>query len=1737
VPSDGEEFALPTQPLRLVFNQPVRAAQAGEAVTLETADGAGVPLQALQAGDSALVLRHAPLRKGTTYRLIARRGLRGTGGPLPSERDDTTTFRVHPEAAFRGLAQSRPYDEPLTTGPFDPERGLTLRFATPVRMGNVRRAVRFAPAVAWPAGVEAGDAAEGTEHTLRLPFAPETAYTLTITDLKDLFGQTLARATMTFRTTALAPSLRVPEGVMVIEAGPQAAIPVRATNVADVRIAAERLTPETVVRRLMAYDRQHYYGEVDEATRPRPRDPRRTAPLGLRRNVPGKAPLRFDTLLAAASADTPGGARTGVVAFALQTPALGGDDALQVRTGIAQFTRLGLTVKHSPHESLALVTEIGTAQPLAGVAVSVRGLDGRVRWRGTTGRDGRAPIPGWSRLGLTSDQQWQKPIQVVFAERGADFAFTTNLYEDGLEPWRFDVDVDWNPQPETYAGVVFTDRGLYRAGETAHVKGWLRRRTSGDWAVARDTVRVLVTDARGRPALDRRLRLSDTGAFDLTMPIATGATQGGYSVRVVRPGDTLAVDNPWDWGRVLASGGFRVESFRAATFSVRADPAAEAFVAGDRYEAVVSGRYLFGAAMGGAPVRYDLFQRPATFQPEGYDGWRFGAFAEEDGYDERIGSLYANLAGEDATLDAEGRLRVAYALAPSTTGVPLELALTATVTDPSRQAQSDETRVMLHPGLFYVGLRPRTSYLDLGRARALELDLVTIDPGGVPVGAEVRVELVREEWTSVREVGADGRLRWVSERREQAKGTQTVRTAPGRLARLQLPVAEGGTYRVRASARDVRGNVVRTETYFYAAGEGYVAWQRTDDDRIELVPDKRTAYAPGETARLMVQSPFETATALVTVEREGVMESRVVTLTGSAPQIEVPLTEAHLPNVFVSVILLTGRAAQPTANADVGAPQFRVGYANLRVDAGARHLRVEVEAASPEVRPGEEIEVNLRLVDRDGRGVAGEMAFSAADAGVVDLIKYTLPDPYDAFYGPRALAVTTSESRAVLVDQRAFGQKEEDRGGGGGEAERLRKDFRPLAYWAPSLRTGRDGRARVRFRVPERLTTLRLMASAATADHRFGNGQGQTIVTQPLVLSPALPRFARQGDTFEAGVLVTNRTSQAGEAVVNAQATGLTLTGAQQRVRLDRGETREVRFRFAAPRAGTARVAFTGTMGQERDGLEVPLRVDVPAVREASASFARIEEGTTLAVAVPEDRVSATLAAGLSSTALAGLGLVTRDLLQYPYGCLEQRTSAVRPFLFGRDVLAAYDAATLAQARPRVTAWLNGLEAFWTGDGFALWPGGAAEPHPYASAYTILALAEARAAGYGVPEGLTRDAVDWLAARVRRASERPFWMSEGAWADTRALMLYALARHGRGLDAEVQALATASLSPEGEALLLRAATAAGQRPALAPVRQSLAQRLRDRLRLDGTAAYLDAGPDALTIFGSDVRATAHGLAALAEAAPASEAPVLAQLVRGLVGQRENVELSTQEGAVLVEALGLYARRFERQSPALTARVRALGRDVVRASFEGRSLRVEAGTLAGLPAGRVPVEVSRTGAGALYLALRLESLVRVGRVPLSAGLGLSRTLELLDARTGAARPVPTDAQGRAVVPAGGLVRVTLRLNTPTERPYVAVDDAIAAGLEVLSAALSTTDQRLLERAEAGQDRYWGSFSHTETRDDRVLLFADRLDAGEHTFTYVARATTPGTYVLPPAHAELMYRSEVQARTAAATLVVR
>jgi uncharacterized protein YfaS (alpha-2-macroglobulin family) len=454
------------------------------------------------------------------------------------------------------------------------------------------------------------------------------------------------------------------------------------------------------------------------------------------------------------------------------------------------------------------------------------------------------------------------------------------------------------------------------------------------------------------------------------------------------------------------------------------------------------------------------------------------------------------------------------------------------------------------------------------------------------------------------------------------------------------------------------------------------------------------------------------------------------------------------------------------------------------------------------------------------------------------------------------------------------------------------------------------------------------------------------------------------------------------------------------------------------------------------------------------------------------------------------------------------------------------------------------LEDYWVGDGFAMWDG-STRANPYVSAYVVLALAEARAAGYRVPP-LTKDAVDALERWVRNRSDRPEFYNAEVWTETRAFMLYALARHGRVLESEIDALASnPPESAEALSYLLRTVTAVNQ-PLLNRYQAPLAEQLRQRVRVEGTAAYLtvpDDDPDSGRgwIFSSTTRATAFGLTALIEADPSEDFQPLAQrMVRYLMNQRRDGHwASTQDNAAVVDAFRAYFDAYETVTPDFRAEVQLAGRQILQESFRQRTLGTADVTVPvrDLPGGRtLPIDIETSGAGTAYYSLRLTTFTTAPQPARSQGLSVERRLQPL---SDAGQPVgdPMAAGDRTItVQSGDLVRVTLRLTSPADRNYVVVDDALPAGLEVINAAFATADQDVLQEAETGQDRWWGSFNHTEIQDDRVLLFADYLQQGEHTYTYVARATTAGTFGHPSATAEEMYQPETRGQTATGTLVV-
>ncbi|MGH7536935.1 MAG: Ig-like domain-containing alpha-2-macroglobulin family protein, partial [Gemmatimonadales bacterium] len=346
--------------------------------------------------------------------------------------------------------------------------------------------------------------------------------------------------------------------------------------------------------------------------------------------------------------------------------------------------------------------------------------------------------------------------------------------------------------------------------------------------------------------------------------------------------------------------------------------------------------------------------------------------------------------------------------------------------------------------------------------------------------------VVRREWHQARrEREGYGELvgEWVSDTVARCSATTGAEPVP---CRFTPP--SGGTYIVTFRATDEAGREVVTSLYRWATGKDWVPWSDESQFRMDVIPD-RTRYAMGDTATVLFASPFTQAEAWITVEREGLVEQRRLRITSGATTLKLPIREAYAPNVFLSIIVARGRSAPPGPLDDPGRPTIRVGYAELRVTPEQKRLAVDLHPLAPEYRPGDTARVELQVRDAGGAGQASEVTLWAVDQGVLALTGFRTPDPIDLLYRARGLGLRLASNLTTVTPQVPEGIKgKRAPGGGGGQdgADVLRSRFQTTAFFLGSVVTGEDGRALAAARLPDNLTTFRLMAVAVTAGDRYG---------------------------------------------------------------------------------------------------------------------------------------------------------------------------------------------------------------------------------------------------------------------------------------------------------------------------------------------------------------------------------------------------------------------------------------------------------------------------------------------------------------------------------------------------------------------------------------------------------------------------------------------------------------------------
>jgi alpha-2-macroglobulin len=1410
---------------------------------------------------------------------------------------------------------------------------------------------------------------------------------------------------------------------------------------------------------------------------------------------------------------------------------------------VVQATNLGISVKDSPRNTLIMVTRLEDAKPVAGATVSIRDRDNKVFWTGTTDAGGLAIAPNTDlrRKAASEDQnQWEDSWYalselhfVVVAEKDGDVAYVGSDWNEGVMPWDFNLRYDLIEADPQFRGTIFVDRGVYKLGEEVHFKAIVRADSADGIQLlpAGTKIDVVLHDSHSKELDKRTVAVNAWSSAEWTFRIPADAPLGTYDVSATTSGAR--------GGNVR--GDFLVAAYRRPEFRVDTTLNADSSVAGVKLAGRVNGRYLFGSPMSNRDVSWTYSKIEQDEVPQKItDRWpseRY-AFLGRDWSEDSPSRVV--ISQKDETLDAKGVLALTLET-DKAAGAPFEYQLEGRVTDVTRQEIAGRASFRVDPAPWYIGLGRPPYFAD--SAKGIDTEIVAAGLDGLAVGGvSVKVELKRLQWTSARQAEGDGFYEWDSERKEVPAGEWTITTKPEPVP-LHIPIAEGGEYLLIATA-EADGRSTRTRAWFYAVGDGYTAWERYDHNRIDLIPEK-TKYKPGDTARIMIKSPWEQATALLTTEREGVRTWKKFELTSTQQTITVPITEKEIPNFYVSVLILKGRTKQDPGKdgSDPGKPAFRLGYVELKVEDASKRLNVDVKANRDEFRPATKASIEVNVKDAAGKPSQSEVTLWAVDYGVLSLTGYQPPDVLDTIYLEKALQVSNEESRQRIVSRRVLTPKGASDGGGGGKDAgpgMLRKDFRVLAFWLGSLVTDAKGRAKTEVTLPESLTTYRIMAVAGDKQSRFGHDQAEIRINKPLMLTPSWPRFLVVGDKAYFGGVVHNQLKSGGKATVSIESLdpGVITVNGKSTVDIKPGAPVEVRFDAEAKSIGDARIRMRVMMGRENDAFEDVIPVRVLVSPETVAAYGEANPRAEEKIELPQNVVPGFggLRVDLSSTAMVGLAEGARYLMEYPYGCAEQRSSRSLGLMLAADLGEAFTLPGIdaAKAKATVQTNLNELERFQCGDGgFAFWAGDCDATSPYLTSYVLHVYQRAKKLGYQVDDAMLTRGGNFLETKLAEPppTNEGWRPAYNAW---QAFAVKVQIEGGRVADSHLNRIYEYRdrMPVFGLAYLIDALQAKGEKDG--PRIADLHRRVLNSILPEGGFAFVNelSDPYLLWFWSSNVRSTSIVLGTLVRGGQDEE--MVKRMVRWMMKVRKNGRWNdTQENAWALEGLVDYYRKYESQAPDFVGTVAQGSTTLVRETFKGRS--TEART-ANVPIDKVvsgPVVFTRDGTGTLFYMMRLRYAANVMRhEPLDQGFHVERSYRLQNGDSAS-----------TTFKAGDLINVTLRIRNTKERRYVAITDPIPAGTEPVEAWFATTASALAEQVERGDTStswaWWerGGFDHVERHDDRVDLFATRLGEGEHLYTYLVRATTAGTFIAAPTHAEEMYEPEVFGRTATTILEVQ
>ncbi|MTJ10838.1 alpha-2-macroglobulin [Anabaena sp. UHCC 0204] len=1655
------------------------------------------------------------LEKATSYRLTFSPGILPANGNLPSQKEFVSKLATYSPLKFVGI---KPYGEPDSGGTYGRfiKGSPQLEFNNVLLADSAKENIKIKPA---PKNIDNVLQISEEDRIVSInPYAlePATTYTINIErNIKDKFGQNLDKPlTIKYDTGDIAGNISAPSELNIFPTDKDLQINIDTINLPDSKYqAAYRIVKPTDL----------VYTNTANELLPQPTKwqsfkIRNKQNHSVNINVPLKEKL---------------GTTQGMLAYGVQARTHKyQEDGKQLwreptTYGMVQLTNLGVFSQWFPESGLIRVHHLSNGSPVKGANIEIYQSKLAEKSRpqpvpcatGKTDEKGILIIENNQLTQCYPKLKSSLPQLLVIASENQDWAFARTEEYSGA--YGYGIDAGWEAEKPESRGTIFSDRQLYQPGEKAAFTAFADYLEKGEIQEDKNSdYKLTLVSPNGQNTDLGTKTTNEFSTFSLELPISKNQPLGYYTIQAKGKN-----------GKEI-SGEFRISEFKPPNFKVDLQLNKEFALINDKIDVQVGSNYLFGSPVEGGEAKYFVTRQQTNFIPKGWEEFSFG---RQWFWPEESPNVPNDVLQTNTKLDPNGKSNQTVTVAKDLP-YPMTYRVDVQISDISNLSVANSQSFTALPSNRIIGLK---SNFVANAGKNFPVELIVTDATGKPLeNKRVHLELQQMKYSSVTKIVEGSKT--PQNQVEYQTVAKTDITSKNTSQTVNLKPSVSGSYRIRANFSDNRDEITATDLQIWVTGENQVFWGGEEKDQLEVKLNQKE-FKPGDTATALIQSPYPEGELYFAVIKDKPLYQQVIKIKGGAPQIQFTVTPEMLPNAAVQAVLV--RQGKPLNQIKLGSLEnlAKIGFADFKVDLADKYLKVQINPVEKSLEPGKEETVELELKDHQGNPTKGQFTVMVVNEAVLQLTGYRPPNLVDTVYAEQPIATRFSDNRRDVKLTPLPTSLPKGWGYGGGLSNalantRIRQDFQALAYYNGAVISDDHGKAKITFKLPDNLTTWRIMVVATDGNLRFGNSDATFITTKPLITNAILPQFARTGDRILAGLSVTNTTTNTGNLIINGELSG-SLNFAENNPKTTtlqpkaESATQAYRFPMVAGNVGEGKVTFTTQLNNIADAFTVPLEIKPLEITEQVVETGVSEKQVKIPVNIDKNtfREAGGLDIQLASTLIPEIKAPAKQVLENNDLPFAEPAASQLLIAANLQTLTQKYNQTFTEFNPQQQAKLaiSQLQKLQIADGgFAAFPE-QEKSDPWVSTYAVESLVTANQSFPGLVDNkIISNLKTYLQKVLANPGQYDFCKQKLCKSQLQLNSLIALAQLG---DKRNSFLSDIYQQRNDFDLVtqIKLARYLYQFPEWQNEAQIMRVQFQKNIYETGRTAVVNL-PKTWSWMSSNTTTQSQALRLFID--QKSNPEIIDKLLQSLLNlRRDGTWESSYNNAQALTALVEYSQ-LQPTLPNFMTTVKLGNQKLGEIRFNGYK---NPSFAVNVPMNKLPQRnhdllLQKSGKGRLHYLVAYKYRLQGNQPGRFNGLRVTREISKVNEEKVIQKTGMYAFDKPLTLQPGQVFDIGLEVITDHPVDHVVIKDPLPAGFEAVDDSFQTATPALQAKADNWQLGYKTIYK------DRIISYADHLEPGVYSLHYLVRSVTPGTFIWPGAEVHLQYAPEEFGRSADSTL---